>query len=84
MTRARGRIAELPGYDLALEGTFFQEFVIRCPKPPSEIDLRLEAAGIIGGLDVSDQIEDGMLLCVTEVNTREQIDGLVAALQGIG
>jgi glycine dehydrogenase subunit 1 len=80
---AAGRIAELPGYDLALEGTFFQEFVIRCPHPPSEIDLRLEEAGIIGGLDVSDQIENGMLFCVTEVNTREQIDRLVSALEGI-
>jgi glycine dehydrogenase subunit 1 len=81
---AAGRIAELPGYDLALEGTFFQEFVVRCPHPPLEIDLRLEEAGIIGGLDVSDQIESGMLFCVTEVNTREQIDRLVSALERIG
>ena len=80
---AAGRITELPGYDLALEGTFFQEFVVRCPRPPSEIDLLLEEAGIISGLDVSDQIENGMLFCVTEVNTREQIDMLVAALKGI-
>ena len=80
---AAGRIADLPGYDLALGGTFFQEFVVRCPKRPAEIDLRLEEAGIIGGLDVSDQIENGMLFCVTEVNTIEQIDRLVAALGGI-
>lgn len=80
---AAGRIAELPGYEIALEGKFFQEFVVKCPHPPSDIDLRLEEAGIIGGLDVSDQIENGMLFCVTEVNTREQIDMLVAALEGI-
>lgn len=80
---AAGRIAELPHYDIALEGTFFQEFVVRCPKPPAEINLRLEEHGIIGGLDVSDRIENGMLFCVTEVNSREQIDELVAALEGI-
>ena len=77
------RIAELPGYSIALEGTFFQEFVVRCPQHPSVIDIGLEEAGIIGGLDVSDQVENGMLFCVTEVNTREQIDRLVAALEGI-
>lgn len=80
---AAGRIAELPNFDLALDGTFFQEFVIKCPKPPAEINLRLEERGIIGGFDVSDKIENGMLFCVTEVNTREQIDELVAALEGI-
>jgi glycine dehydrogenase subunit 1 len=80
---AAGRIAELPNYDIALEGTFFQEFVVRCPKPPAEINLRLEEHGIIGGLDVSDRIANGMLFCVTEVNSREQIDELVAALEGI-
>jgi len=80
---AAGRIAELPNYDIALEGTFFQEFVVRCPKPPAEINLRLEEHGIIGGFDVSDRIANGMLFCVTEVNSREQIDELVAALEGI-
>ena len=81
---AAGRIADLPGYDLALEGTFFQEFVVRCPHPPADVNLRLEDAGIIGGLDVSGSIDHGMLFCVTEVNTRAEIDGLVAALEGIG
>jgi glycine dehydrogenase subunit 1 len=80
---AAGRIAELPNYEIALEGTFFQEFVVRCPRPPAEINLRLEEHGIIGGLDVSDHIDNGMLFCVTEVNSREQIDALVAALGGI-
>jgi glycine dehydrogenase subunit 1 len=80
---AAGRIAELPNYDLALGGTFFQEFVVRCPKPPAEINLRLEEHGIIGGLDVSDRIENGMLFCVTEVNSRNQVDALVATLDGI-
>ena len=80
---AAGRIAELPGYDLALTGTFFQEFVVTCPQPPAEINLRLEEHSIIGGLDVSQLIAHGLRFCVTEVNSREQIDELVAALEGI-
>jgi glycine cleavage system pyridoxal-binding protein P len=36
---------------------------------------------ILGGLDVSDQVTNGMLLCVTEMNSQEDIDALVAALR---
>ncbi len=81
---AAGRIAELPGYSLPIEGAFFQEFVVSCPRGAGETHLALEEAGIIGGLDVSDRYPNGMLLCVTEVNTREEIDRLVAALGEAG
>jgi glycine dehydrogenase subunit 1 len=81
---AAAEIAQIPGYDLPLQGTFFEEFVVRCPRPPDQISRALEDAGIIGGLDVSDRIDNGMLFCVTETNTRAQIDQLVTALRGIG
>ncbi|MDH5201161.1 MAG: glycine dehydrogenase, partial [Candidatus Bathyarchaeota archaeon] len=64
-------------------GVFFKEFVVRCPLPPGDVNSRLLERGIIGGLDVSDRIENGMLLCVTEMNTQEEIDALVQAL-GVG
>ena len=81
---AAARIAELPGYRLPIEGTFFEEFVVSCPKPAGEVSLALEEAGIIGGLDVGDRFANGMLLCVTEVNTKDEIDRLVDVLAGIG
>ncbi len=77
---AAERIADLPGYSLAFEAPFFKEFTVRCPRPVPQIQARLQERGIIGGLDVSDRVENGMLLCVTEVNTREEIDRLVEAL----
>ena len=80
---AAEKIAALPGYSLPLTGTFFQEFVVRCPRPPAEVNAALLERGIIGGLDVSDQIENGLLLCVTEMNSREEIDRLVEALKEI-
>ncbi len=80
---AAARIAELPGYRLPIEGTFFEEFVVTCPRPAEQVSLALEEAGIIGGLDVGDRFENGMLLCVTEVNTKDEIDALVAALGSI-
>ena len=80
---AAERIAALPGYSLAFEAPFFKEFTVRCPKPVAQIQARLLERAIIGGLDVSDRVENGMLLCVTEANTREEIDRLVEALREV-
>ncbi|HXG41755.1 MAG TPA: aminomethyl-transferring glycine dehydrogenase subunit GcvPA [Dehalococcoidia bacterium] len=77
------RIAALPGYSLPLSGTFFKEFVVRCPRPPAQVNEALLERGIIGGLDVSQHIENGMLLCVTELNTRQEMERLVDALSAL-
>jgi glycine dehydrogenase subunit 1 len=80
---AAQRIAELPGYSQAEAGPFFQEFVVSCPAPPEEINRQLMAQNILGGLDVSDRFDNGMLLCVTEMNPRSEIDALVDALASV-
>jgi glycine dehydrogenase subunit 1 len=86
---AAARVAQLAGYSLPLPGTFFQEFVVQCPADPATINRRLLDQNILGGLDVSRPpyraplpagVDRGMLLCVTEMNTREDIDALVSAL----
>lgn len=81
---AAQRIAALPQYALAQNGApFFQEFVVNCPIPPGEVNRRLMAGNILGGLDVSNRFDHGMLLCVTEMNARSEIDALVDALAAI-
>ena len=65
------------------EQAWFHEFVVRGPLPPAELNRRLLERGIIGGLDASATVPGGMLLCVTEMNTRREIDALVSALQEI-
>jgi glycine dehydrogenase subunit 1 len=81
---AADRIAELPGYTVWRERPFFNEFVVRCPGPVAEINAHLlDEHGIIGGYDLGrdyPHLEGHMLLCVTEMNTREEIDLLVEAL----
>ena len=77
---AAALIGELPGFSLLFQGIFFHEFGVRCPAPPSEINRRLLEMGIIGGLDISDLTPNGMLLCVTEMNTRDDIESLVSVL----
>ena len=81
---AASRIARLPGCSLPIEGTFFKEFVVECPVSPREVNRVLLKRGIIGGLDVSDAIPNGMQLCVTEMNTRSQIDALVDGIAAAG
>ena len=81
---AASLIEKIPGYSLPLQNTFFREFVVQCPIEPAEINRRLLERKIIGGLDVSDQVPNGMLFCCTEVNTREEIENLTGALSDIG
>jgi glycine dehydrogenase subunit 1 len=73
-------IGELPGFEVDLARPFFKEFTVRCPRPPDEVNRRLLERKIIGGLDVSEQVPNGMLLCVTEMNTRGEIERLRDAL----
>lgn len=80
---AARRIDELSGFALPLEGVFFKEFVVSCPIAPAEINHRLLQKGVVGGLDISDLIPNGMLIAVTEMNSREDIDGLVEALEEV-
>jgi|FLYL01.1.fsa_nt_gi glycine dehydrogenase subunit 1 len=81
---AAALISRIPGYELASGRAFFHEFTVRCPAPPAEVNRRLLERGIIGGLDVSAFEPNGMLLCVTEMNTREEIERLAAALGEAG
>jgi glycine dehydrogenase subunit 1 len=78
------QIDALAGFELATTGAFFNEFVIRCPKPVQAINAHLLAHDIVGGLDLSRFYpgkEDQMLLCATEVHDRPALDKLVRALE---
>ncbi len=77
---AANAISGLNGYSLVFPEAFFREFLVRCPIPPRQINEALFEAGIIGGLDLSHLIRNCMLFCITEVNTKQQIDLLVAVL----
>ena len=81
---AASEIDKIPGFSVKTEGPFFHEFMVECPKPPHEINTALLEDKIIGGHDMSDRSNNGMLICVTEVNTRAEIDALVSALLEIG
>jgi glycine dehydrogenase subunit 1 len=76
-------IDQLGRYKLWNQGPFFHEFVVRCPRPVAKINEALLDHDIIGGYDLGQdypELEDHMLIAVTELNYREEIDELVEAL----
>jgi glycine dehydrogenase subunit 1 len=78
------QITALPGYKPVFSGPFFQEFAVRCPGDPQDINDRLfHEANIIGGLPLTmyDDLSDCLLFCVTEMRTKDEIDAFVAALR---
>jgi glycine dehydrogenase subunit 1 len=81
---AADEISRLHGYEVLNNGPFFNEFVVQCPKPVNGINEALLERGIIGGHDLQSDYpdrENQMLLCLTEMNTREQISNLVDSLK---
>jgi glycine dehydrogenase subunit 1 len=79
---AAAKISRLKGYSLVFPEPFFKEFAIRCPVGPSRINQALVKERIMGGLDISHIIDRSMLLCVTEMNTKQEIDRLLEILGG--
>jgi len=82
---AREQIALIDGFEVKFSGSSFNEFVVTCAEPVAELKKRLEQQGILAGVSLGrdyPELENGLLICVTEQNSREQIDRLVSALAG--
>jgi len=80
---AAEKITRLKGYGLCFEAPFFHEFSVRCPRPVVEINDHLLEHGILGGYDLGQDypsLAGHMLIAVTEMNTKDEIDTLVDAL----
>ncbi len=81
---AARRISEIEGFSLPFSAPRFNEFVVRAPKTAEEILTKLSGEkDIIGGVSLSRYYAENpndFLICVTELNTKEQIDNLVQSL----
>lgn len=73
------QISSVPGFERVNSGEFFHEFVTKTPVKPEKLLDALEKKGILGGLPV----EDGILWCATELNSRKQMDDLVSVLKEV-
>ncbi len=80
------QISKLKGFELVNKETFFNEFVIRTPLPVSELNSLLLDYDILGGYDLSvdyPELENHMLIAVTEMISKDDIDFFVETLQEV-
>ena len=83
---AAEKIAAIPGYSLCFDAPFFHEFSLCCPRPVAEINAHLLEHGFLGGYDLGQDypaLKDRMLLAVTEMNTKDEIDALAEVLSEV-
>ncbi len=84
---AARRIAQIDGFTIPFSGPRFNEFVVRAPVETKQLLARLASEKkITGGLPLSRYFDDRpneFLVCVTETNSRAEIDALVDGLAAI-
>ena len=71
---------EAAGFDVPFQGAHFNEIVVKTNKSVTEINKQLIQDGIIGGFDlgtVYPELQNHVLIAVTELRTKEEIDALV-------
>jgi glycine dehydrogenase subunit 1 len=81
---AANELSKLDGFGLCFPDPFFHEFALCCPKPASEVNQYLLDHGILGGYDLGQDypaLKDHLLVAVTEMNSKDEVDTLVAVLK---
>lgn len=76
---------EKVGLKTVFEGVFFNEFVVKLNGSVKDMNSKLLAKGIIGGYDLGrdyPELENHMLVAVTENRTKEEIDMFVEEVGG--
>ncbi|MDP6418930.1 MAG: aminomethyl-transferring glycine dehydrogenase subunit GcvPA [Candidatus Krumholzibacteria bacterium] len=74
------RLQQLPGYSLAFSAPFYQEFVLRTPRPAREILSDLRKEGVYAGIPLDRDFpmmgDHTMLVTVSEKHRPEDLDRL--------
>jgi glycine dehydrogenase subunit 1 len=79
-------LCKIEGVSLAFEEPFFNEFVLQLPINAKEALDKLKAEGILGGIDLGKthpDLEDCILVAVTEMNSPEDLNSYASALSSI-
>jgi len=78
------RLSRIKGIRRKFQGGIFNEFVLEFPKSLPKIEDNLRKKGIIPGLSLKEfypELENCLLVCVTEMHRKEDIDKLAASLE---
>jgi glycine dehydrogenase subunit 1 len=82
-TYARQQLDAIPGCRVPFSGPTFNEFVLETPRLAGDLIRQLSAQHLIPGIDLGrfdPERSHQLLLCVTEMNSRQDIDRLCTAL----
>jgi len=80
----REGLLKIPGLRRRFSGPHFNEFVLQLPKPSSEILPKLREKGLLGGIDLQSWapgLENSLLVCATEMNSKAQMDEYIRAMR---
>ncbi|HET6821210.1 MAG TPA: aminomethyl-transferring glycine dehydrogenase subunit GcvPA [Anaerolineales bacterium] len=83
---AAQQLSQIEGVGLCFTEPFFHEFTLCVDRPVEEINRHLLEHGIIGGYDLSQDypsLQNHMLIAVTEMNSKQDIDVLVEVLSEV-
>jgi glycine dehydrogenase subunit 1 len=82
----KNRLAHVPDFKIRFSSDTFNEFVLECPRPVEEVLNALRQERIIGGYPLESSYPDlknCLLVCVTDLNTREEMDRLAEVLEAM-
>jgi len=83
---AAAELSKIKGMGLCFTEPFFHEFALCVNRPVEEVNAHLLEHGILGGYDLGQDypaLKDHMLVAVTEMNSKEDIDMLVNVLSEV-
>lgn len=73
-------LTAIPGFELAYDAPFFNEFTVRVPGTAAELNEKLLADGILGGYELGrehESLASFMVIAATEMNSKAGIDRFV-------
>ncbi|OGD30446.1 MAG: glycine dehydrogenase (aminomethyl-transferring) [Candidatus Aminicenantes bacterium RBG_13_63_10] len=77
-------LAEVPGVEPRFSGRVFNEFVLQLPENWAAVDTGLRGKDILAGVELErdfPELKDCVLVSVTEMHTKEDIDRLASSLR---
>ena len=83
---AQEQLSRLNQVEPLFDQPFFNEFALQLNRPVAEVNQALFKEGIIGGFDLGRHYPEwagSMLIAVTDMRTKEEIDQLVGVLEGL-
>lgn len=83
---AAQQLSQIDGMGLCFTEPFFHEFALCVNRPVEEVNAYLLEHGILGGYDLGQDypaLKDHMLVAVTEMNSKEDIDTFVEVLSEV-